>query len=46
MDLIRGGQRDSPVMPLGESLAIMRSMDAIRKRWGLRYPGEDREENG
>ena len=39
-ELIHGGHRDSPVMPLAESLAIMRSMDTIRSRWGLRYPQE------
>jgi predicted dehydrogenase len=40
MDLIRAGKRDSAVMPLAESLAIMRTMDALRARWGFRYPGE------
>jgi hypothetical protein len=27
-------------MPLDESLEIMRTMDAIRALWGLKYPGE------
>ncbi len=40
MELVRGGKRDSPVMPLAESLAILQTMDALRIRWGLRYPGE------
>ncbi len=38
MDVIRAGRLESDVMPLDESLAIMRTMDAIRERWGLRYP--------
>lgn len=40
MNLIRNGKRDSDVMPLAESLALMRTMDAIRGQWGFRYPGE------
>ena len=40
MDLIRAGRRDSAVMPLDESLAIMRTMDAIRTQCGVRYPLE------
>ena len=40
MDLIRTGRRESDVMPLAESTAIMGTMDALRAQWGLRYPGE------
>jgi len=40
MDLVRTGRRDSPVMPLAESLAILQTMDTIRARWGQRYPQE------
>jgi dihydrodiol dehydrogenase / D-xylose 1-dehydrogenase (NADP) len=40
MDLIRGGETESPVMPWDESLAIMRTMDELRRQWGLRYPQE------
>jgi predicted dehydrogenase len=40
MEHVRAGARDSPVMPQAESLAIMRTLDAIREQWGLRYPGE------
>jgi predicted dehydrogenase len=40
MDLIRSGQLESAVMPPDESLAILRAMDEIRGRWGVRYPGE------
>jgi predicted dehydrogenase len=44
MAMIRSGDLESEVMPLDESLAILRTMDAIRSRWGLRYPGEDSPE--
>lgn len=40
MALIRSGATESPVMPLDESLAIMGTMDGLRARWGMRYPGE------
>jgi len=28
------------IMPLSESLAVLRTMDEIRRRWGVRYPGD------
>jgi predicted dehydrogenase len=37
---LREGRLESPRMPLDESLDIMRTMDAIRAPWGLKYPGE------
>jgi predicted dehydrogenase len=37
---LREGRTESEVMPLDESLAIMRTMDELRAEWGLRYPGE------
>jgi predicted dehydrogenase len=40
MRCLRDGRIESDVMPLDESLAIMRTLDAIRAQWGLRYPGE------
>ncbi len=40
MDLIRAGKTESKLMPLDDSLAVMRIMDRIRKHWGLRYPME------
>lgn len=40
MNLIREGRRESEIMPLQESLAIMRTMDALRLDWGVKYPGE------
>ena len=40
IDRIGTGQTESDVMPLDESLEIMRTMDALRKEWGVRYPFE------
>ncbi|MFN8560836.1 MAG: hypothetical protein U0703_04230 [Anaerolineae bacterium] len=37
---LRVGALESPVMPLDETLSIMRTMDAIRAQWGLVYPTE------
>ena len=38
---LQAGLLESPIMPLDESLAIMRTMDAIRAQWGLVYPMEE-----
>ncbi|HSG29519.1 MAG TPA: Gfo/Idh/MocA family oxidoreductase [Candidatus Krumholzibacterium sp.] len=40
MEVIRGGGTESELMSLDESLSVMRTMDRIRKHWGLRYPME------
>ena len=40
MDCLRAGQQESKVMPLDETLNVMRLMDAIRKDWDLIYPDE------
>jgi hypothetical protein len=37
---LRAGRSESEVMPLDETLAIMRTLDELRAQWGLRYPGE------
>ncbi|HWQ13077.1 MAG TPA: Gfo/Idh/MocA family oxidoreductase [Roseiflexaceae bacterium] len=37
---LRAGRLESDVMPLDETLAIVRTMDRIRAQWGLRYPME------
>ncbi len=34
------GKTQSDVLPLDETLAIMRTMDEIRAQWGLKYPME------
>jgi predicted dehydrogenase len=39
--LLAAGKTESPVMPLDETLSIMRTMDTLRAQWGLRYPFED-----
>jgi predicted dehydrogenase len=40
MACLRAGRVESALMPLDESHTIMRTLDAIRAQWGLRYPGE------
>jgi predicted dehydrogenase len=40
MECMRGGKLESRVMPLEETLHIMRTLDAIRGEWGVKYPGE------
>ncbi len=38
--LIGAGETESPLLPLAETVAIMRTMDEARRQIGLRYPGE------
>jgi dihydrodiol dehydrogenase / D-xylose 1-dehydrogenase (NADP) len=40
MRCLREGKLESDIMPLDESLRIMKTMDAIRAQWGLKYPFE------
>ncbi len=40
MQCLRDGKIESEIMPLDETLAIMKTMDAIRAQWGLRYTTE------
>jgi len=40
MRCLRAGLPESPVMPLDETLTIMRTMDSLRAQWGVRYPQE------
>lgn len=37
---LREGLRESPVMPLAETLSLMRTMDELRRQWALVYPQE------
>ena len=37
---LRAGKLESDVMPLDETLSIMRTLDKLRERWGIRYPME------
>jgi dihydrodiol dehydrogenase / D-xylose 1-dehydrogenase (NADP) len=40
MACLRNGVTGSSVMPLEETVQIMKTMDSIRKPWNLRYPSE------
>lgn len=40
MECLDKGLKESPLMPLDETLRIMRCMDGLRKKWGLSYPME------
>lgn len=40
MRCLREGLKESPLMPLDETLGIMRTMDRLREQWGVKYPGE------
>ncbi|MDJ0346566.1 Gfo/Idh/MocA family oxidoreductase [Streptomyces sp. H10-C2] len=40
MRCLRAGETESPLVPLAGSLAVMRTLDAVRERIGVRYPGE------
>ncbi len=37
---LRTDKRESEIMPLDESLAIMETLDELRGQWGLKYPME------
>jgi predicted dehydrogenase len=37
---LRAGRTESTAMPLDETLEIMRTMDALRAQWDMKYPGE------
>ncbi|WP_037906451.1 Gfo/Idh/MocA family protein [Actinacidiphila yeochonensis] len=41
MRALRAGETQSPLVPLAGSLAVMRTLDAVRERIGVRYPGVD-----
>ncbi|MCY3551703.1 MAG: Gfo/Idh/MocA family oxidoreductase [Candidatus Poribacteria bacterium] len=38
INCIRRGKLESRVMPLDESLSIIKTMDTVREQWGLAYP--------
>jgi predicted dehydrogenase len=40
MRALRAGESESPLVPLAGTLAVMRTLDTIRERIGVRYPGE------
>ena len=37
---LRAGKLESDILPLDESLGIMRTLDRIRAPWGFKYPTE------
>ncbi|MFF2012495.1 Gfo/Idh/MocA family protein [Streptomyces sp. NPDC058195] len=37
---LRAGEAESPLVPLDGSLAVMRTLDAVRERIGVRYPAD------
>lgn len=37
---VAGGELESPLMPLDETVAVMAAMDQVRAQVGVRYPGE------
>jgi predicted dehydrogenase len=41
MRCLEAGKTESDIMPLDETVSIMKTMDSIRAAWGLRYPGEE-----
>jgi predicted dehydrogenase len=40
MRCLRAGEPESPLVPLDGSLAVMRTLDTVRDRIGVRYAGE------
>jgi len=41
MRCLEAGKTESEIMPLDETLSVMRTMDGVRAAWGLRYPSEE-----
>jgi len=39
-ECLRSGLTESPIMPLDDTLAVMRALDDVRRQLGLRYPME------
>ncbi len=39
-DCLAAGKLESDVLPLDETLSIMKTMDTLRAQWGLKYPME------
>jgi hypothetical protein len=40
MRCLREGLTESPLWPHARTLAVMDTLDAVRERIGVRYPGE------
>jgi predicted dehydrogenase len=41
MDCIEAGKTECEIVPLDESLEVIRILDGVRQQWGFRYPNED-----
>jgi predicted dehydrogenase len=41
MNCIKAGKTESDIMPLDETLSIMKTMDTVREQWGHKFPFED-----
>ncbi|MBT2470570.1 Gfo/Idh/MocA family oxidoreductase [Streptomyces sp. ISL-66] len=41
MRCLRSGETESPLLPLDGTLAVIRTLDSVRRRIGVRYPVED-----
>ena len=41
MNCLNEGKLESDIMPLDETLDIMKTMDELRAQWGLKYPEEE-----
>ncbi len=39
-DCLQAARTESPVMPLDETVRVIRTMDQLRSQWGLQYPFE------
>ncbi len=38
--LIADGATESPLLPLDETISVLRTIDGIRRQVGVRFPGE------
>ena len=43
MECLRAGKTESDIMPLDETLTLMKTLDEIRKQWGLQYDADMQE---
>ena len=41
MSCLDGGRTESAVVPLDESLEVMKTMDELRRQWGFKFPMEN-----
>ncbi|MET9323605.1 hypothetical protein ABZX75_25980 [Streptomyces sp. NPDC003038] len=41
MRCLRSGETESPLVPLDGTLDVIRTLDVVRRRIGVRYPRDD-----